>query len=56
MGGGGGGGDPAPKADPVKRKVGGTVADAEAKSLIRRKGLQATKKARSSLGGGTNLG
>jgi hypothetical protein len=55
MGKGGGGGD-VPKAEPVKKKVGGTVADAETKSLLRRKGLQATKMSRNSLGGGSNLG
>ena len=52
----GGGGD-APKApEPTKRKVGETAATAESQSLIRRRGLQATKMARNSLGGGTNLG
>ena len=56
MGKGGGGGKPAPAAEPVKKKVGGTVADTEAQSLIRRRGLQATKMARNSLGGGSNLG
>lgn len=56
MGKGGGGGGDVPKAEPVKKKVGGTVADAETKSLLRRKGLQATKMSRNSLGGGSNLG
>lgn len=56
-GGGGGGGGDAPKApEPTKRKVGETAATAESQSLIRRRGLQATKMARNSLGGGTNLG
>ena len=52
----GGGGAPAPTPEPAKRKVGETAATAESQSLIRRRGLQATKMARNSLGGGTNLG
>ena len=44
-----------PKAEPVKKKVGGTEKPEESTSLIRR-GLEATKRARNSLGGGSNLG
>ncbi len=51
----GGGGD-APKADPVKKKVGAPAAQAEAQSLIRRRGLQSTKRTGNSMGGGNNFG
>lgn len=54
--GGGGGGQKAPPAEPVKRNVSGKAAQAETSSLIRRRGLEATKKIRNSLGGGQNLG
>ena len=56
MGKGGGGGGASPAPEPAKRKVGETAAMAESQSLIRRRGLQATKMARNSLGGGMNMG
>ena len=55
----GGGGGEAPKApEPAKRKVGGNAAQAETASLLRRRGLEATKSkaSRNSLGGGMNMG
>jgi len=52
----GGGEKKAPKADPVKKKVGAPAAQAEASSLIRRRGLQSTKRTGNSMGGGNNFG
>jgi len=53
----GGGGQEAPKTpDPQKRNVSGRAATAESNSLIRRRGLESTKMARNSLGGGSNMG
>jgi len=58
MGGGGGQAAPAsaPASAPAKRRVGQTAGTAERQSLINRRGLEATKMIRNSLGGGMNLG
>jgi len=53
---GGGGGQSAPASAPAKRRVGQTAGTAERQSLINRRGLEATKMIRNSLGGGMNLG
>ena len=53
---GGGKSSGASAAEPVKRKVGAKASGYEAQSLINRRGLQSTKMARNSLGGGMNLG
>ena len=52
---GGGGGKKAPEIEPVLQKV-GTAEKAETASLLRRKGLESTKRSRNSLGGGMNMG
>ena len=56
MGKGGGGETALVAAEPAKKKVGETAATAESQSLIRRRGLQSTKKLSAQLGGGINLG
>ncbi len=54
----GGGGKKAPEVEPVKRKVGANTGQAETTSLLRRRGLEATKSkaSRNALGGGMNMG
>ena len=46
---------PAP-ADPAVQRAGLKTGQAAERSLLKRKGLAATKRVRNSLGGGTNLG
>lgn len=53
---GDGGGQIPQVAEPHKRNVSGKTAQAETSSLLRRRGLEATKMNRNSLGGGQNLG
>ncbi len=51
-----GGGKPPPEIAPVIKKVNDKSGQAETASLLRRRGLEATKKSRNSLGGGMNMG
>ncbi len=51
-----GGGKPPPEIEPVIKKVNDKPGQAETASLLRRRGLEATKKTRNALGGGMNMG